>query len=307
VNGVPVLNPRVLFEDTNRPLVVVAAMVTHEIAGALDEKRIPHLFAERDGSVGFFPGHWLHRHRSEFERLYSSLADDESRVVLMAAAKGRVFQQYRFLMQGNLFLRDLATFPQYFREEIFTFCGPELLVDCGAFDGDTLVAFFSLMERLGRVDSRAVALEVDGDNMRSVLRTLERYALTDVEVIEAAVGREDVAGDASDFYNCREGVDVRQVRVVTLDCVLDGKAPTFLKMDIEGAELDGLAGARRTISRFHPKLAICMYHETRHLVEVPSYVLDNHPEYRVFMRHHAPGSLWETVCYATVDQPAIHA
>ena len=301
MDGVPVLDPQVLFDDSERPLVVVAAMATHDIEGVLDEQRIPPLFAERDGSVGFLPGHWLYRHRPEFEQLYASLADDESRVVLLAATKGRMFQRYRFLMQGNLFLRDLATFPQYFTEQIFTFSGPEFLVDCGAFDGDTLVAFFALMERLGSDESRAVALEADSDNMKSVLQTLQRYALSNVEVIEAAVGKDDVARDASDFFNCRERSDARQVQVVTLDRVLEGKAPTLIKMDIEGAELDGLSGAELTISQFHPKLAICVYHETSHLIEIPSYILANHPKYRVFMRHHAPGSLWETVCYATVN------
>lgn len=298
VGDTPVLNPRVLFEDKNRPLVVIAAMITHEIERTLDEQRIPFLYAERDGSVSFFPGHWLHRHQSKFDRVYSSLSDDQSRYVLMAAAKARMFQQYHFPMQGNLFLRDVSTFPQYFCEEIFTFSDGELFIDCGAFDGDTLVAFFSLMQRLGITQSQAIAFEVDKGNVKRISRTLERYALDDVKIISAAVGEDNINSDASMYHSCRETVNSYDVQVVTLDLVLDGVVPTFIKMDIEGAELDALMGARQTISKFRPKLAVCIYHLTWHLLDIPLCIMDNFPDYGIFIRHHAPGSLWETVCYA---------
>ncbi len=34
----------------------------------------------------------------------------------------------------------------------------------------------------------------------------------------------------------------------------------FIKMDIEGSEREALAGASETIRRFHPRMAICVYH-----------------------------------------------
>jgi FkbM family methyltransferase len=46
----------------------------------------------------------------------------------------------------------------------------------------------------------------------------------------------------------------------------------FIKMDIEGAEPKALAGARDTLARWHPKLAISVYHEPDHPVVVPRVI-----------------------------------
>jgi FkbM family methyltransferase len=46
----------------------------------------------------------------------------------------------------------------------------------------------------------------------------------------------------------------------------------FIKMDIEGAEVKALNGARQTIAKYHPRMALSVYHEPEHPVEVPKAV-----------------------------------
>ena len=46
---------------------------------------------------------------------------------------------------------------------------------------------------------------------------------------------------------------------ITIDSLVSERAD-FIKMDIEGAELDALAGAKRTLEDSHAKCAICSYH-----------------------------------------------
>ena len=55
----------------------------------------------------------------------------------------------------------------------------------------------------------------------------------------------------------------------------------FIKMDIEGAERQALEGARRTIQRFRPRMAICTYHMHDDPVAVPEVTLKIQSDYRV--------------------------
>ena len=89
-----------------------------------------------------------------------------------------------------------------------------------------------------------------------------------------------------------------EVEVRALDEVVDGKV-TFIKMDIEGAELQALFGAEKTIKKYKPKLAICIYHRLEDILEIPAYIHSIVPEYKFYIRHYS-FSTSETVLYATI-------
>jgi hypothetical protein len=73
--------------------------------------------------------------------------------------------------------------------------------------------------------------------------------------------------------------------------------PTFIKMDIEGAEVDALIGARRLIENALPVLAICVYHQPDHLWRIPLLIRSFSDQYRFFLRPHNEEG-WDLVCYA---------
>ncbi len=90
------------------------------------------------------------------------------------------------------------------------------------------------------------------------------------------------------------------VDVVAIDDVVDSEEKiTFIKMDIEGAELESLKGAAQCIKKNKPKLAISIYHKPEDLYEIPMLIKNLVPEYRLFVRHHS-NSFGETVLYATI-------
>ena len=72
-------------------------------------------------------------------------------------------------------------------------------------------------------------------------------------------------------------------------------------MDIEGAELEALRGAKETIRKDRPRMAICIYHKPEDLYEIPGYLLSLVPEYRFKVRQYTSMS-WETVLYAAVEE-----
>jgi hypothetical protein len=88
-------------------------------------------------------------------------------------------------------------------------------------------------------------------------------------------------------------VDCRSLDSVFADTV----CPTLIKMDIEGAELDAITGAGKTIVRCRPIVAACAYHKCDHLWVIPKLLKAANPDYQIFLRRYAE-DCWETVYYA---------
>lgn len=58
----------------------------------------------------------------------------------------------------------------------------------------------------------------------------------------------------------------------------------FIKMDIEGAEREALAGAAGVLATHHPRMAICIYHREGDAEAVRAVVMRAGPHYREFRR-----------------------
>ena len=91
---------------------------------------------------------------------------------------------------------------------------------------------------------------------------------------------------------------VLEIPVMPIDEAIEtGDRVTMIKMDIEGSELEALKGAKQTIQRDKPKLAICIYHKPEDIIEIPCYIKELVPRYRLYLRHYGNGDT-ETVLYA---------
>lgn len=92
-----------------------------------------------------------------------------------------------------------------------------------------------------------------------------------------------------------------KIAVDSLDHVLADKEekeyPTFIKIDIEGAELNALQGAQHTITLKKPKLAISIYHKPEDIIELIVYLKNLVPEYKFYLRHYT-NKTYDTVLYA---------
>jgi hypothetical protein len=185
---------------------------------------------------------------------------------------------------------------QYFPSDIIKLSGQESFVDVGAFDGDTVKEFIKRSQaRFTSID----ALELDSSNF-SILKAAIQLLPHGDRIKAHPFGAWDTEGIVS--YNSAEddstiGEGVQIGKVIPLDKLLINERSTFLKLDIEGAELHALKGAGNLIKSQQPKLAVCLYHHFCHLWAIPLYIKQLNPGYNIYMRHHSRLE-YETVCYA---------
>jgi FkbM family methyltransferase len=155
----------------------------------------------------------------------------------------------------------------------------DVVADCGAAEG-----IFTLL-----VQSRAkrvYAIEPSPHWTSSLTRTFDGAENVTVlpVAIGATAGEAYLAGGALDSVVSSAGRDGgHRVMVETIDHLFaDVERPlTYLKADLEGFELEMLEGARRTIARYHPKIAITTYHRADHAERIAAFLHDVEPSYRV--------------------------
>jgi FkbM family methyltransferase len=195
----------------------------------------------------------------------------------------------------------------YFPDGMFELIPDEVFIDCGAFDGDTLRAYLSRAQRGFR---RFVAIEPDETTfarLSAFVAGLSPEMQCKISVQHCAVGAErtmipfQATGELSS-KSAQGGTSL--IRCVPISELADPSVPvTFIKMDIEGAEYDALKGARPTIERDRPVLAVCVYHNQHDLWQLPLFMKAMVPDYRMYLRCHE-GDGWQTVAYAVPPERA---
>jgi FkbM family methyltransferase len=82
------------------------------------------------------------------------------------------------------------------------------------------------------------------------------------------------------------GLDGIEVDARTVDSLfVDQNRPvTYLKGDLEGAEVDVLCGAKRTIRTFAPRIAFTTYHQADHAVQIANLLKRINPRYRTLCK-----------------------
>nr|WP_318381234.1 FkbM family methyltransferase [uncultured Enterobacter sp.] len=226
---------------------------------------------------------------------YNSLADEKSKETLVAFINQRICA--RRAEYGKFFDPN-----HYLAEDLVKLQDEEVYVDCGAYDGDSVLAFLRAAEKQGVVKpAKILAFEPEDKNFT----LLQNANVGDVQLTAINKGvwsenttlRFDSGMDTSSRLS--EGEGNTSVEVVSIDNALEGTHyATFIKMDIEGAELEALKGAQQTIRASKPILTISLYHKPEDLVTIPQFVQSVYPDYRFYLRGHHPELAFELVLYA---------
>jgi len=230
----------------------------------------------------------------EIKKALNLWADNYSKAEYIAQFQWRILRDF-CAVWNKLPMNEL-----YFPKDLWTSNSKEIFIDCGAFRGDTIKNF---IVNYDSAFSKIIAIEPDPENyqyLNNYVSTLPENINNKIFTYQTAVGEKsgeisfDISGTVASAIN--SGSDIK-IKCSTLDALCEGFEPTFVKTDVEGAELDILKGAQKIISKARTIWAVCLYHRQTDLWRIPLYFNKLSDEYFFYLRRYAEES-WELIMYA---------
>ena len=228
---------------------------------------------------------YLQRSTDDLIWLYETLSNYRSKIQLKTMLENWI----TFEPKMGEFGTD-KTFAHYYDLDIMKCCTDEVFVDCGAYTGDSILSF---IEQYGGQYKSIYGYELTPSTYNKAVNNLQGRD----RVFMRNAGVSDKCGEMT-FFDNLPNADPNQVgaanrlsdngnavaKLVSLDDDITENI-TFIKMDIEGAEIAALHGAVNHIKRSKPKLAISLYHGWSDLIEIPKLVRQFVPEYKFYFQH----------------------
>jgi len=237
-----------------------------------------------DGEL--FTEKYVGENKNDLEWVYERLADDLSRKTFENTVKYKLSGKIDYLLECETdFDEPYETFFKLGNEEKF--------LDLGAYNGDTVLDFINRVQFYDKI----IAVEPDCKTFKKLLCNTEN-----IEKLECKnLCISDFVGTAP--FGMKHGRNSKAftgeilAEFATIDSVVADTGVTYIKMDIEGQELNAIKGAVRTISEFAPKMLISCYHRTEDLITIPKAVLEIKNDYKIYMRHFHSLPAWDTNYY----------
>jgi FkbM family methyltransferase len=238
------------------------------------------------------PQLFLVSHLPRIAAVAARLADGESRATLYRVTA------FRLGLDAS-FAGFRSSDPQYVNALTRPFLrsrGADLVyVDGGAYNGDS---YRDLRQALGTPCRQALLLEPDPSNYAALVRSVsEDPAAICLPNALSDQNRMLPFGSGQGEASALDADGTSQAAAVALDALLPHGRADFIKLDVEGAELAALQGARRLIMRERPMLAFSLYHHPQDLWVLPELLFEWGDLYDLYVRQHHFNS-FDLVCYA---------
>lgn len=187
---------------------------------------------------------------------------------------------------------------QYFDKEIIQFDSDEIFIDGGCFNFATSARLLELNPKVKKI----YAYEPDQKNLCMIKDAVKKSGFHNVIIAPFAWWSEntELIFESSGRGGAKVAPIGTRVTAVAIDSVVPpDEEITFIKLDVEGAELEVLKGAEATIRRCRPKLAVAIYHKQKDYFEIAEYIKAIVPEYRAHIRHYSSVNV-DTVLYCVI-------
>ena len=198
-------------------------------------------------------------------------------------------QKYKYPIEiENFLLFYIFGLKQYNVENIFEVRDDSIVFDVGAWKGDTAY-FFS---KRCNDNAKIYAFEPDKNAFCTLKSIREKYKLNNVILENILFSNKN---ETVDFVSMTPDTPSIKMRAITIDEFVENnniERIDYLKMDVEGAEMDILKGAVNTIKSLRPSLAIAIYHGGGLFMEdfykVPVFIKEITENYEYYMRTFSP-------------------
>jgi FkbM family methyltransferase len=189
---------------------------------------------------------------------------------------------------------------QYFLSRNTTSVQPETgdyVVDGGACWGDTTAVFSNAVGGKGMVYS----FDPLSDHIEILNYNIAQFPIKNVKIMPFGLANENVNAEPIrlNSYDPAFNIANKVVPLRKIDTLVDNEEIQridFIKLDVEGFEMQVLLGANIAINKFKPKLAVSLYHKPDDMFEILAYIRKHHPFYKFHLGHYTIHSE-ETVLY----------
>lgn len=239
----------------------------------------------------------IHDHLNDFVWLYEHLKDYRSKKLLYAIISNWYRYDFKTLKECQE-----HTYRDYFDLDIVHCDNTEVLVDLGAFTGDSILDY---LKEYNGAYKKIYAYEITPDSLNQLTKNLANYQ--NIEIRQKAVldqkttvymAKSSVGPDANKIAPTGS----IELKAVSLDSDIKEKI-TAIKMDIEGSEYLALKGAKYHIQNEHPKLLISVYHNHEDIWKIPKLIEEITPGYEFYLRYHG-GNIFPTEVTLIAIYPA---
>ncbi len=238
----------------------------------------------------FTPHEILRTRHENYVQLYTLLEDSLSKKTL----DNHLLFRCDYTKQAYIDAIQQDAQNQYFEDDIYKISAKDSIVDCGAYTGDT---YENASQRIQGCFKNYYAFEPDAKNFA----LLQSRHGEHIQAYNAGCFSEEkrfFSGSCgTSACKIQEKVSETYIDVVALDVQLRGKEVSFIKMDIEGAEMEALKGAKQIIQSQSPTLAISVYHRFHDIFTIPALIQSYSSAYSFYLRHYT-NYISETILYA---------
>ncbi|MGD8777574.1 MAG: FkbM family methyltransferase [Ignavibacteria bacterium] len=291
--GIPVIEFEDLkkFDSTDTAIIITAGLMDLQVAVTPNEFYYFPVYHFRSFEVYDF----LKKEEEKLNDVLSLFEDDQSRQVYE-----KIFKN---ILNGTFWDQSLYEPDAYFGNSLFNkFNDDDHFILAGAFNGKHIVRALNNNNKI-QVTGFEPNLEwynyltnkfADNNNIEIINKVLWNS-----ETELKFDGNEFNSGlDAHVLEDSSEEYDFK-ITSTTIDS-LNRQKPSLIALDVEGSELKALEGAKDSILKDKPKLAICLYHKLEDFIEIPLMIneLTKLNPYKYYVKHHSCITAIETVLYA---------